>query len=398
MNKNTRIWAIAAIILLIGIAISFILSQQKEPIRRRPQKARQNPIKIITIQNKDIQIPIEMSGPLYAFDKVEVYSEVSGILRNDSIHFKPGIPFKKGEVLIRIDDRVYKNSVLAQKSSLLNQLTLLLPDLSIDFPKSIERWESFLKNMDVNKTLNPLPEPSTDKERYYIASRNIYNQYYVIKGMEITLSKYTIRAPFSGVVSMAQINPGTLVRVGQKLGEYINTELYEMEASVSLFYANRLDIDQEVLITTNDVNGLFTGHIHRINRVLDPTSLTVKVYIHLKDPLLRDGMYMKAKGTGSPILNAMKISKDLLVKGHHLYTIVNSRLVLKPVHVVVERGDMVVVKGLKNGTQILGEVWADAREGVEIPSYTNSQKGKGAGTGSGKGKGADTGTSTEESS
>jgi membrane fusion protein (multidrug efflux system) len=372
MNKNKWVWIIAGLMVVAGLVISNILSNQKEPMRRKPEAARQKSIPIITVQNKDVKIPIEMSGPLYAYDKVELFAEVSGVLLNTPKHFKAGTPFKKGEVLIKIDDRVYKNNVLAQKSSLLNQLTLLLPDLSIDFPQSSQRWETYLKNMNLQEKLKPLPDPASDKERYYIASRNIYNQYYVIKGMETTLSKYTLRAPFAGVVSQSLINPGTLVRVGQKLGEFISTEVYEMEASVSLFDANRLEVAQPVNLTSEDVQGTFTGHIRRINRVLDPTSLTVKVYIHLQDPRLRDGMYMVARTEGKPVSGAVAVAKDLLVGNSRLFAVEDSVLVLKPVRVVAERGDVAIVRGLADGTKILGEVWAEAREGKKIPQFSTS--------------------------
>jgi RND family efflux transporter MFP subunit len=228
--------------------------------------------------------------------------------------------------------------------------------------------------MNLQEELDPLPEPISDKERYYIASRNIYNQYYVIKGMETTLSKYTIRAPFSGVVSVSLINPGTLVRVGQQLGEFINTGIYEMEASVSLFDANRLQPNQPVNLTSEDVHGTFSGYIRRINRVLDPTSLTVKIYIHVQDPRLRDGMYMVAKADGEPISGVVAVSKELLVDNNHLFTVENSVLVLRPVRVVAERGDTAIVRGLANGTRILGEVWAEAKEGIKIPPATEIPK------------------------
>ncbi|MCK4762817.1 MAG: HlyD family efflux transporter periplasmic adaptor subunit [Candidatus Aminicenantes bacterium] len=368
MKKNKWVWGTAAVVILAGLIIGNILSSQKEPMRRKPAAARQNPLRIITVQNKDIEIPINMSGPLYAYDKVEIFAEVSGALLRSSKHFKAGIPFKKGEAIVRIDDGVYKNNVLAQKSSLLNQLTLLLPDLSIDFPGSSKRWEAYLAGMDLHKELKPLPEPGSDKERYYIASRNIYSQYYTIKSMETTLSKYTIRASFRGVVTQALINPGTIVRAGQKMGEFICTEVYEMEAAVTLFDANRLKIGQSVTLTSDDTQGAFSGRIRRINRALDPSSLTVEVYIHVKDPRLRDGMYMAAHTPGEPVPAAAAVSKDLLVENNRLFVVENSVLVLKPVRVVAERGDMAIVRGLPDGARILGEVWAEARAGQKIPT------------------------------
>jgi len=365
MKKNIWIWAVAGLILLVGLVIGNILSRQKEPMKRKPETM-QKPIPVIAVQNRDINIPIKMSGPLYAYNKVDIYAEVSGVLLNTNKPFKAGISFKKNEVLIKIDDRVYKNNVLAQKSSLLNQITLLLPDLSIDFPKSSSRWEKYLAKMDIEKALSPLPEPLSDKEKYYIAARNIYTLYYQIKSMETTLSKYTIRAPFNGVVSQSQINPGTLVRVGQVLGEFINTELYEMEASVDLFAANLLEIGQNVNLHSEDLQGTFTGKIQRINHVLDTESLTVKVFIHLKNPRLRDGMYMVAETEGKPIKKVFTVSKELLVDESHIYAVEDSVLKLKPVRVVAEQGDTAILRGLEDGEMILGKLWAEAREGLKI--------------------------------
>ena len=154
--------------------------------------------------------------------------------------------------------------------------------------------------------------------------------------------------------------------MGQKLGEFIDTGLYEMEASVSLFDANRLETGESVTLISDDVQGRFQGRIQRINRVLDPTSLTVKVYIQLKDPKLRDGMYMTAKTAGAPVTNAVAVSRDLLVGSNHLFAVEDEVLVLKPVRVVAERGDTAFVRGLADGTSILGEVWPEAREGMKL--------------------------------
>ena len=99
MNKNKWVWVIAGLMILAGLVISNILSNQKEPMRRKAEAARQKAISIITVQNNDIKIPIEMSGPLYAYDKVEIFAEVSGMLLNTPKRFRAGTPFKKGEIL-----------------------------------------------------------------------------------------------------------------------------------------------------------------------------------------------------------------------------------------------------------------------------------------------------------
>jgi len=382
-------WLIALIVIILGVVIGIVLSRQKEPMKRRPSQTKQKPIKILTVKNGDIKTAVEMTGPLYAYNKVELYTEVSGVLQETRKPFKEGYRYKKGEVLIRVNDSVYKNNLLAQKSNLVNQLTLLLPDLGIDFPQSAQKWEAYLKNLDLGNPLPELPEPASDKERYYIVSRNIYNLFYTIKSMEATFAKYTLEAPFAGVVTQSHINPGTLVRVGQKLGEFTSTDLYEMEAAVGLFEANRLKVGLPVTLKTGDVRGTFSGKIQRINHVIDRSSMTVKVYIHTRDPSLRDGMYMQAHTEGEPITDAYSAAKDLLVEKNRLYVIEDSILHLRQVEIIGEKGGRVIIRGLADGTRILGEVWPEAKEGKQLPQLKTGQSpqnGRMAGPSDKKGK------------
>lgn len=372
MRGKKRMWLAAVIVIIIGVVISVVLSRQKEPMRRRPDQVRQKSLKILTVKNNDIKTSIEMTGRLYAYNKVELFAEVTGVLQEMPKGFKEGYRYKKGELLIRVDDSVYKNNLLAQKSSLLNQLTLLLPDLSIDFPQSAEKWQAYLNSLKLEKPLPKLPDPASDKERYYIVSRNIYNLFYTIKSMEATFAKYTLKAPFDGVVTQSLINPGTLVRAGQKLGEFTSTDLYEMEAAVALFDANRLRVGQPVELKSEDVRGDFSGKIQRINRVIDRNSMTVKVYIHTSDSRLRDGMYMQARCEGKPIARAFAVAKDLLVGTNRLYVVEDSRLRLQPVEIVGEKGGRIFFRGLAEGTRILGEVWPEAKEGKELPRAEKS--------------------------
>ena len=239
--------------------INGVLSNQKKPMKRRPVNQTNKQVKIVTVKNEAIRTEFDISGHIRALDKVEMYAEVSGILLNTPKRFKEGNRFSTGEALIKIDDSVYRNNVLAKKSSLLNQLTLLLPDLSIDFPASAPKWEHYLQQYDLEKTLSPIPVPGSDQEKYYIASRNIYDQYYTIKSMEATLAKYAITAPYAGVVTESNINPGTLVRAGQKLGEFTNTAIYELEAFASVHQVQHLKPGDPVTLFSDDMPYSFQG-------------------------------------------------------------------------------------------------------------------------------------------
>ncbi|MDO9027289.1 MAG: hypothetical protein Q7U68_00260 [Candidatus Roizmanbacteria bacterium] len=43
---------------------------------------------------------------MQAFEKIELFAEVSGVLSQNSSNFRAGKKFQKGEILLSIDDEV----------------------------------------------------------------------------------------------------------------------------------------------------------------------------------------------------------------------------------------------------------------------------------------------------
>ena len=162
--------------------------------------------------------------------------QVQGVFKKGSKLFKEGQSFRKGETIINIDADEYAASVQSAKSNLFNQLTAVMPDLRLDYPDIYSKWQDYLTNFDMSKSTPALPEMATEKEKFFISGRGILTSYYNVKNLEQRLSKYRIVAPFSGVLTETLVTEGTLVRSGQKLGEFINTEVYELEVAISKRY------------------------------------------------------------------------------------------------------------------------------------------------------------------
>ncbi|MDZ7860050.1 MAG: efflux RND transporter periplasmic adaptor subunit [Candidatus Krumholzibacteriota bacterium] len=365
MNKR-RSLIITAVIIAAGIIISVMLSNQRDPVSRRSKPAAAERVSTVSSRSSDIRTTVTISGPLTALDRIDVYAEVSGILKPTGKRFKPGNSFKEGETMIQIDDSVYRNNLLAQKSTLLNQLTTLLPDLSIDFPESTGRWRSYLKDFDLHKPLPPLPEPSSEKERYYIASHNIFNLFYTIKSMEFTLAKYSITAPYDGVVTSSAINPGTLVRQGQKLGEFISTEKYEMRGAADPGQIDLIAAGLPAELTSYGLRGKFKGTISRINNVIDKNTQTVAVYIRASDSRLRDGLYMTASIESKLLRDVTVVPGKSLAGRDMVWVYSDSTLQKTKVEVVAAEEEQVIVRGLPDGTRVVTQPPGKARVGMKV--------------------------------
>jgi multidrug efflux pump subunit AcrA (membrane-fusion protein) len=376
MNRRTAL-IIAAGVLAAGFIISVVLSNQRKPLKRRSVSKKQEIVTAITVRNDVMTTTLGLTGPLSALDQVDVYAEVAGVLLSTGKRFKPGNSFRRNEPLIRIDDSVYRNNLLAQKSGLLNQLTLLLPDLSIDFPERAGKWHTYLDRFELEKPLVPLPELGSEKERYYIASRNIYSQFYNIKSMEATLAKYTIRAPYDGVVTSSSINPGTLVRQGQKLGEFVSTSVYEVEVFAGLDEVKHISVGLDAVLTCDDLPGEFQGTVSRVNEVIEKSTQTVAVYITTTDERLRNGLYMSARIKSNPIDNAVRVPVSALAGESQVWVLKDSALKLVKVEVAAVENGQVLIRGLADGTILVLDPPTDASPGLKIPPEALSIPGGG---------------------
>ena len=177
------------------------------------------------VENGTIPIVVPANGNLVAKNRVELYAEVQGVFRKGSKLFKTGERYNKGETIIRIDASEYGASVQSAKSNLFNELTSIMPDLRLDYPEFFPKWQTYLNDFDMSKPTPQLPEMTSEKEKFFISGRGILTSFYNVKNLEQRLSKYRISAPFSGVLTETLVTEGTLVRSGQKLGEFINTDV-----------------------------------------------------------------------------------------------------------------------------------------------------------------------------
>ena len=342
------------VIVLIGGAflLSSVLSSQNKEDLRKPSGNPPAP-KTVKIQNSEQNISVNTSGRMYAYEKVDLFAEVSGVLEPDSKRFRSGSRYKAGEVMISINSDVFKNNLLAQKSNLLNQLTLMLPDLKIDFPDAFKKWSDYLENFELQKPLAELPGGMSKQENFYVASHNIFKLYYDIKSMEATFEKYTIEAPFDGLVVQSNINPGTLVRNGQKLGVFINTSLFELEAPIKISEVEFLKIGAKAVLTSYSNHNEITGKIVRINRAVDPESQSVNVYIQSTSNSILDGMFFNVSISAPTGITAARIPISALRDNNKVEVKTNGGSESVEVEVVRKSAVECWISGLEDNTEIL---------------------------------------------
>jgi HlyD family secretion protein len=319
-----------------------------------------------TVKNTTVPITIPTNGNLVAKNRLELFSEVQGIFQNSAHDFKAGQSYKKGETLISINSSEYYASVQSAKSNLYNLITSIIPDLRLDFPDFFPLWDTYLKDFSMDKPVAPLPEMKDEKVNYFITGRGILSSYYNVKNLEQRLSKYSISAPFNGVLTEALVTKGTLIRPGQKLGEFIDPSVYELELAIGKTFGDLLQIGESVQLNTLDGNATYVGHVTRINGKIDQATQTVKVYVEVKADNLKEGMYLEAQLEAKDVPNAIKISRKLLVNNSEIFILRDSVLDVIKVKPIYFSPNDVVIKDVPDGTQILSRPLPGAYSGMLV--------------------------------
>lgn len=362
-----------AVLLLVG---AVLLSKYLIDSKNKPKPTVEKIVKTVfteTVANKLIPIIITANGNLVAKNKIELYAEVQGILENTSKEFKAGTTYGKGETLIRINSDEFYANLQAQKSTLFNALTAIMPDIRLDFPDKYDKWQNYLRNFDLNKPIQKLPETTSEKEKFFISGRGIYTTYYNVKNSEVKLSKYTLRAPFSGILTESLVNQGTLIRPGQKLGEFINPAVYEIAVSVKSEFRDLLQVGKQVKLYNLEKTKNWTGKVIRINGKVETSTQTVKAIIEVSGTDLKEGQYLEVALSAKSEENAFEISRNLLVENTKLYVVKDSILDLVTVNPIFENQQTVVVKGLADGTQILTKPVPGAHVGMLVKVFKENK-------------------------
>jgi membrane fusion protein, multidrug efflux system len=365
---------------ILGVLIIFLalfLSRKIANSKKSLQPVSQKLYKTVfadTVQNATIPISINANGNLQAVRKIELFAEVQGIFNQGSGKlFKPGEQYNAGSILVDIDAVEFKAGLLSQKSIMFNQIAAVIPDLMLDFPNEVQKWQNYLNNFDINKPVNQLPDFSSDKEKFFITGQNIVSAYFNIKNLEERLAKHQIRAPFNGVLTEALINPGALVRPGQKLGQFIDPTLYELEVAIPKSFSEKLKIGEKVKLSDIEKNRSWTGVVVRINAVVNQATQSINTYIQVSGEGLHEGMFLEADLDVRNQENAYELPRKLLIDNRKLFVVENDTILsLVEINPVFFTKETVVVKGLKDGTLLLDNILPGAYPGMLVRIETKN--------------------------
>ena len=325
MKKQKYIIIISGVVIIIFAFLSMMwLSSLKEDPRKIPPKELVRYVQAEPIKYETRSTQVVAPGRVYSNAEVVLSAEVSGKILPGRIAFKKGQSFKRGELLLKIYDKEAGLSLKAQKSSFLNSLAGLLPDLRIDYEKSYDNWYKFFENINIDKDLPDLPEIESTKEKVFLSSRNILSSYYNIKRAESNYNKHNIYAPFNGAITEVNVEVGGIAGIGTRLGKIINTRDLELEVPLEVTDAKWISIGDKVIITDEYGNDYSKGQVSRISGDLDVQTQSISAFVSIQNsgesPIYK-GQYLSAVFEGIIADNVMEIPRNAVFNINNVFLV-----------------------------------------------------------------------------
>ena len=295
----------------------------------------------------------------------------------DQTIVKSRVPGRLAEVLVREGDRVTKGQVLARFEAAELQAKVNERRSALEAARADARWTS--RDRSDKESLasrNIVSQSAADQARATAENRSSMVSVAEAQ-LEVAmrnLADAQVLAPFDGVVGERIANQGESLPIDGKILVLLDTSHVEIAAQMPAADVVRLRVDQSAAVTLEGFGDrVFNGRITRISPTTQPGSRSIPVYVEISDrhEALRGGLFATGTVNVQEKSHALAVPASAMRKddqGDFVLAIENGVLVRKPVGAVRtwSRGELVEVKGLESGMQIVSAPLPGLRAGQRV--------------------------------
>ena len=370
MNWRKITFVIVALIVLLGgaAALSWLFVSMKPEPPRRPDSDAKRFVKAEAVVYSEIASPLVREGRVVSGNDVLLVAEAAGKIEQGDVSLKKGTSFKKGQLLATIYKDEAELALKAKKSSFLNTLTNILPDLKIDFPDDYQTYFDFFSNVKLDENLPDLPEPQNGKLKIFLSSRSVLNEYYGILQDEKNLERRSLYAPFDGTFTQVNFEVGAYVNAGGQIARMIRTDLLEVEVPVESENSRWIKIGDQVNVQSynkDPMKGMVVRKADFVEASTQSRSVFVRVRDFSNDDLLA-GEYKVVEFPGQKIDGAMEIPRNSIFNSNEVFTVVDGELKKAEITILKTNETSLLFNGLDEGTMVVVEPLINVRENLAV--------------------------------
>lgn len=299
---------------------------------------------------------LNVIGTAEAIQGVTVSADLPGTVAR--INFESGKPVRAGDVLVELDTRQERAQLAAAEA------------------------QRDLARINFNRTQELVKQGVTARTEYDNTSAQQKATEAQVGEIQATIERKTIRAPFSGILGLRQINLGQYLAAGQAIVPLQALNPIYVNFGVPQQSAPQMRGGRTLHVTSDDLPGAtFSGRVTAVDSVINEATRNIQVQATLPNPegKLRPGMFVQVQvvlGASRQVISLPASAINYAPYGDSVFVLTDltdpKGKIYRGVHqqfVKVEgsRGDQVaVVSGVNPGDEVVTSGVFKLRNGAAV--------------------------------
>ncbi|MCP3921735.1 MAG: efflux RND transporter periplasmic adaptor subunit [Desulfobacterales bacterium] len=283
------------------------------------------PITVINAKSSDYPAIITLLGEVQPVKESFLKSQVSGKVNYVSENLKRGVIVKKGELLISIENSLYRSRVAQYELQLASAKLSLLKEKK-EANEAVKNWE----NSGLKGKADPL---LLRKPQLLVAEKEVSSAKAVLLSAEKEFSHCNIRAPFDGLIVKNSVNSGDSISEGQEIFLIYGIKKAEIAVNLNSKQWSKLPTDLRSINSKiiDDQQNMWDAKIVREGMRIVPESRLRELFLEVKNPLNQNppllfGAFLSVKLTGKNISDLLELPESALTKSGKIWYVVDNLL------------------------------------------------------------------------
>jgi membrane fusion protein (multidrug efflux system) len=299
-------------------------------------------VSAVKVEAKTWTPSIGAIGTAKAANGVELAVQVGGVVKD--INFKPNERIAEGTVLVQLDDAV-------DRADLAN------------VQAQVKLAEATFQRSRTLASRGYAAEATFEQDQAQLATARAQET-----RVKAVIEQKALKAPFTGVVGIPQVDVGQYVQPGTVVATFQNLQSMKVDFTVPEQMADQVKLGQEVRVGTSDKDLPFKGKITGKDPRVDPKTRLVPVQALIednKDGAILPGQFLHVEVILPEQPNVMTVPQTAVITslyGDYVYTIEqaekagNQMQVAQQVFVKTGRrrgGAIEILSGIEPGQQVV---------------------------------------------
>lgn len=400
-----------------------LVSSKEEP-QKRPSRQATFTVDTLTTTRADHRPTVLVYGQIQTARNVDLRSLVGGEIVEVNPNLSSGARVIKGDLLIAVDAFNFEGAVLEAKANL-RQVEAGIREIDARLASELEQLNSAQEQLDLARAdlkraqslaaSGTLTNKQVDDRTLIVSQRaqsvsqrrnniviaeaqkeqqiaNSERLKWKISEAERKLENTALYAPFSGIVSNANAEPGRSVSTNDVIASIYDEDALEARFTLTNAQYGRMAVDTDPLIgrkveitwTIGATEYTYSGSVDRIGATVAADRGGVEV-VAVIDPAdhavqIRPGAFVEITVPDRAYMNAIKVPETSIYEQSHIFIVNEGQLFQRDIKILAFDGSDAIIATVQgsaeiaNGDKVMTTRLTEASEGIRVRPPGQSER------------------------